>query len=122
MKGKFNNTVIIMMGCSGLSATNMAKAFIEKGAKAYIGWQGSITLDHSDKGTLYLLQQLLIKKQTIYNSLKNTMREIGPDPLFDIPLFYYPEDMKDEVILRNSRSINLGTSDSQTIKYPEIKV
>ncbi|NIU83177.1 MAG: hypothetical protein GWN64_06760, partial [Candidatus Thorarchaeota archaeon] len=49
MKGEFENTIIIMMGCEGLgyeelTYTDMAEAFIKKGAKVYIGWDGSISL------------------------------------------------------------------------------
>jgi hypothetical protein len=35
MNGRFENTIIIMMGCNGLTFTKMAEALIEKGAKAY---------------------------------------------------------------------------------------
>jgi len=34
----FENTIIIAMGCNTLTYTDMAEAFIYKGAKVYIGW------------------------------------------------------------------------------------
>ena len=38
----FDGTVIIMMGCDSLHYTDMATAFVEKGAAAYIGWDASV--------------------------------------------------------------------------------
>ena len=48
MKGRFNNTIVIMMGCNGLTGIQMAEAFVEKGAKAYIGWDEHVSADHTD--------------------------------------------------------------------------
>ncbi|MEM3786691.1 MAG: hypothetical protein QXZ59_04845, partial [Nitrososphaeria archaeon] len=80
MKGTFQNTVIVMMGCEGLNNTKMAEAFIEKGAKAYIGWKGSVSASHTDAATTILLQHLITHKQTIKQAVENTNKEAGPDP------------------------------------------
>jgi len=37
MEGRFDDTVIIMMGCSGIALPDLAEAFIDKGASVYPG-------------------------------------------------------------------------------------
>jgi hypothetical protein len=98
MKGEFNNTVIVMMGCEGLKNTKMAEAFISKGAKAYIGWNASISASCTDAATTRLLQHLLVEKQTIKQVVENTMKEIGPDPASNSVLLYYPTEAGKEKI------------------------
>ena len=98
MNGKFLNSTIIMMGCEGLNNTKMAEAFIEKGAKVYISWRGSVLASHTDITTTHLLQNLLIKKQTIRQAVENTTREVGADPTYESILTYYPLKAGDQTI------------------------
>ena len=65
MEGEFGNTVIIMMGCSCLYIEDLAQAFIEKGASAYLAWDGNVNLDYVNKATPYLVRQLCLQKVTI---------------------------------------------------------
>ncbi|MEM2970770.1 MAG: hypothetical protein QXR63_07575 [Candidatus Bathyarchaeia archaeon] len=90
MKGKFNNPIIIMMGCEGLKNTKMAEAFIERGAKAYIGWNASVTASRTDTATTRLLHYLIMEKQMIGQAVENTMKDVGPDPADNSFLLYYP--------------------------------
>lgn len=92
MKGQFNDTTVIMMGCDGLRPgyTTLAEAFVEKGAKVYIGWSGPVTSAHSDRATIYLLQALIVEGETIKNAIIKTMNEVGPDPALRSELLYYP--------------------------------
>jgi hypothetical protein len=90
MEGRFQNTIIVTMGCEALTNTKMAEAFIEKGAKAYIGWNQSVSASHTDQATIYLLTHILIEKQTIEQAVENTMKEVGPDPAYNGLLIYYP--------------------------------
>lgn len=90
MEGKFQNTIIIAMGCDSLAGTQMANAFIENGAKVYIGWSGSVLGDHTDRTTTCLLQHLLLDNQTIDQAVKNTTQEVGADPANESILDYYP--------------------------------
>jgi hypothetical protein len=92
MKGEFENAIIIMMGCEGLgyngqTYTAMAKAFVNKGAKVYISWDGPVGVNHTDQATLHLLQSLILEKQTI----KKAVEEIGPDPEYHSKLGFYPD-------------------------------
>jgi hypothetical protein len=90
MVGMFNDTTIVVMGCYGLTYTSMAHAFIEKGAKAYIGWNASVSATHTDTATINLLQHLITQKQTIKQAIDNTMKEVGTDPVYNSQLTYYP--------------------------------
>jgi hypothetical protein len=78
------------MGCDSLRYTDMAQAFIEKGAKAYIGWNGSVSASHTDIATTRLLQHIITQKQTIKQAIENTMKEVGIDPTYKSQLTYYP--------------------------------
>jgi hypothetical protein len=102
MKGTFQNTIIIMMGCKGLNNTKMAEAFVQKGAKAYIGWNKGVSADHTDTATISLLQHLIIEKQTIKQAVENTMKEVGPDPAYNSQLAYYPLEAGDTCVLTTS--------------------
>lgn len=90
VNGRFQNTIIIMMGCNGLKYTSMAEAFIEKGAKVYISWSGSVLASHTDQVTTHLLQHIITEKQTIKKAITGTMKEVGPDPVYKSVLTYYP--------------------------------
>src|SRR5438132_7068606 len=43
MCGRFPGTVVLGMGCSSLSSDGLAKAFVEKGARSFVGWNGWVT-------------------------------------------------------------------------------
>jgi hypothetical protein len=90
MKGRFDDAVIIMMGCSGLFVRDLAEAFADKGASAYVGWNGSVELYYVDEATPYLVQQLCSGNLTIKEAVDNTMSAIGPDPVHKAGLEYYP--------------------------------
>jgi len=80
MEGRFNGTVIIVMGCSGIALTDLAQAFIDKGASVYLAWDRSVELDYVDNATPYLIKQLCSGKLTIREAVDSTMNVIGPDP------------------------------------------
>jgi hypothetical protein len=98
MRGKFENATIIMMGCNGLSHPDMAKAFIQKGAKAYIGWKGAVSASQTDTATTQLLQHFLIEKLTLGHSVQETDVEIGSGTAYDSLLFYYPREAGEQTI------------------------
>ena len=98
MKGRFDDTVIIMMGCSGIFLTDMARAFIEKGASVYIAWTGSVLLDYVDRATPYLLEQLCSQNLTIRQAIDGTMDVIGADPTYEAWLKYYPARSGDKTV------------------------
>jgi len=98
MNGKFQNTVIIMMGCDGLKNPDMAKAFIEKGAKVYISWDDSILGTRNDPAIKCLLQHLITEKQTVKKAVAETMKEFKPSPIDSSVLRYYPFEAGELII------------------------
>jgi len=92
MEGNFNGTTIIAMGCDGLNKTSMAEAFIEKGASAYISWNGFVSVDHTDEATECLLRHLVTENQTVEQAVNETMNEVGPDPTDNSVLLFYPDN------------------------------
>lgn len=92
MRGRFDKTVIIMMGCWGLTWTDMAEAFIERGAKTVASWDGLVLASHTDAATERLLQHLLIDGVTIQEAVTQTMAELGPDPWYGSTLLVYPPE------------------------------
>jgi|SRR5271157_1054548 len=90
MKGTFRDTLVIMMGCEGLNNTEMAKAFIGKGAKTYISWNGSVSPSSTDEATIRLLQHLIPENETVSQAVGDTMHEVGLDQAYDSQLTFYP--------------------------------
>jgi hypothetical protein len=90
MKGRFDDTAIIMMGCSGHHLDDMAAAFVQKGASAYLGWSASVLLDYVDTATLNLIDNLCVKNLTVEQAVARTMAEVGRDPYYNTRLKYYP--------------------------------
>jgi hypothetical protein len=97
MSAEFNGTVIIMMGCSGIYLTDLAEAFIGKGASAYLAWDASVELDYVDEATAYLIGQLCSEKETIEGAVDSTMVAIGPDPEHGAVLIYYPSEYPSDI-------------------------
>jgi hypothetical protein len=96
MTKKFDHTVIIMMGCSGIYLPDLAEAFIDKGASVYLAWDASVLLDYTDEATLHLIKQLCSENVTIKEAVDSTMDVIGPDPKYGAELKYYPSDYPSE--------------------------
>jgi hypothetical protein len=90
MEGRFDDAVVIMMGCSGLFLRDLAEAFVDKGASVYVAWNGSVELYYVDEATAYLVGQLCSGNQTIEEAVDSTMDVIGPDPEHKAGLEYYP--------------------------------
>lgn len=94
MNGSFRDTLIIMMGCTGMKKC-IASSFLQKGAKAYIGWNGLVSAEHTDKTTIRLLKQLLLERQTIAKAVGQTMKEAGTDPRHKSMLLFWPIEAGD---------------------------
>ncbi|MBX5329121.1 MAG: hypothetical protein QHH18_04760 [Candidatus Bathyarchaeota archaeon] len=75
LDGVFPKSIIIAMGCWSLKPgyEEMADAFIQKGATAYIGWTEEVDISHSDKETVRLLRMLLEEKMSIADAVGNVV-------------------------------------------------
>ncbi|MFC1903017.1 hypothetical protein ACFLX4_03010 [Chloroflexota bacterium] len=90
LDGEFDNTVIIMMGCDGLNFDDLAQAFVDRGASAYVAWDSSVGINYVDGATTALIEQLCSKELTLRAAVTETMKEKGPDPKYGAALKYYP--------------------------------
>jgi hypothetical protein len=90
--GRFDDTVVILLGCESYYYDDMAAAFIEKGASAYVGWSTVVSLQHVDKAALDLLQNLCQQNLTLGEGISRTMADLGRDPSFGAYLKFYPND------------------------------
>ena len=81
MRGSFNKTIVILMGCDGLKLPKTPQDFLDRGAEAFVGWTEVVTSSHTDTATLHLLQKFLREGLTIEDAVAQTAAEVGPDPL-----------------------------------------
>lgn len=74
LAGRFPNSIIIAMGCQSLKqgCEQIAQAFLDKGAKAFIGWSDIVIPRDTDAETLNLLHMLLNENMTIDESVSST--------------------------------------------------
>lgn len=92
MKGEFDQTVVILMGCDGLRSDAAAEAFVRRGARAFVSWSGPVSASHTDAATERLLQHLLVDRLTLGQAVAQTMAEVGPDPTYGSSLSFYPPE------------------------------
>jgi hypothetical protein len=65
MQGKFNDSIILLGGCSTLNNTSMAKALIDKGASKVVGWTDLISSSENDQTLLQILEKMSDEKLSI---------------------------------------------------------
>lgn len=85
VQGRFSGTNIVVMGCAALQGSHdLAISFLDKGANLFVGWDGSVTIIHTDISTVSLAQQLANGK-----SLPEAARIAGTaDPVYGARLEY----------------------------------
>ena len=98
MKEPFNNTAIIMMGCSCFHFEDLAQAFIQKGASTYLAWDASVGLNYVDDAATALVEKLCSEELTTAKAVAEIMEEKGPDPSFRAVLKYYPPTSADKTL------------------------
>jgi len=108
MQGRFSNSIVIMMGCTGLKDSEMAQAFESKGARVYVSWDKSVTADRTDIATIALVRSL-VEGKTVGQAVGAAMGEVGPDPIYNSQLGYYPDDQATLVLSlqHNAMMVNM---------------
>jgi hypothetical protein len=92
MKGDLQGTTVVLMGCDGLATETIAKALVEKGAKAVVSWNGLVSGDHTDAATVQLLRHSVIEGLPLREAVDRTAAEVGPDPTYGSVLRLYPPE------------------------------
>jgi hypothetical protein len=93
--GNFPKSIIIAMGCWSLKYYGMAQAFINRGAKAYVGWTETVLPDDTDYETAKFLEMFLGENKTLASAIDITGSHIYHDPSTNITVtsrmdFYPP--------------------------------
>ncbi len=85
MIGSFPGSTIIVMGCAALQGTHdMAAAFLDKGANFFVGWDGLVSIIHTDSSTVTLARLLSTGKSVP----EATSLAGGADPVYGARLGY----------------------------------
>jgi len=111
MSGKFEDTVIIFMSCNGLKQgyTKTADTFVEKGAKAWISWNGWIDASDNDHAITLLLDYLIDKNNTISEAVHKIPSYFstiyGPSKLD-----YYPRPEVANYRIPNYKEANIASN------------
>jgi len=98
MKGNLDNAVVVVDGCSCLYDEDLAQAFTQKGASAYLAWDATVDLDYVDEATMTLIQNLCSKRLPVSKAVDLTMATKGPDPKHGAALKYYPPQSGDKTL------------------------
>ena len=117
LQGRFQNAIIIGMGCFGAGISygtgeevtigdtqvekgpNLADAFYRQGATAVIGWDSLVTLEFSDHVTLELIKALALERLAVRQATEKVNLENGKDPIYKSQLSFYPEQNGDKTLL-----------------------
>ena len=100
MQGSFDKSVLVLMGCDGLLFDGTAKAFVDKGAGAVVGWDSLVSGPHTDEAIESLLQKLLPGRLSLGEAVKRTMAEVGTEPAYNNTLKVYPDQAEDRTLPR----------------------
>jgi len=92
MSGSFEDTVIIFMSCNGLKMGyyKTAEAFVEKGVKVFISWDGWIGPSDNDHAIAHLLDYLINKNYTVSEAVSK-IPEFYSSEFGWSELHYYPD-------------------------------
>lgn len=111
-KGEFDDgTLIVMMGCQGLTTPSMAQTLIAKGADAYVGWTTWVTADRTDTATLAFLEMHLVGGESLVDAVQGTNLLVGEDEEYGSRLLAVgePEAMVNEPIITLWTSLSHAT-------------
>jgi len=90
MRGSLPGSIVIIAGCSCLGRTDLAEAFAAAGASVVVSWDGSVTLEHVDAATAFLVDRFLRRGATLEDAIVATMSEYGRDPEFGAVMTCFP--------------------------------
>jgi len=97
MQGTFSSSIVIMMGCTGLINSEMAQAFVARGAEVFISWKQVIFVNRAD-GAAEALIQLMIGGRPVKEAVAVASEAAPPGPDSNSQLAYYPLDRESLVL------------------------
>jgi len=116
--GYFPKSVIIAMGCWSLKpeCEEMAQAFINRGAKAYVGWTEIVLPKDTDHETVRLLEMLLKENGTLADATDGIYREYqasGTGEIIITRMKFYPQsagDLKISELIAEAKASSTTTT------------
>lgn len=82
MRGRFDDTLLIIGGCKIMASSQLAEAFLDRGASAVVGWDDTVDLAHNDRAILRLLLAIMGEKMSLEEAVRRTTMDVGPDPAY----------------------------------------
>ena len=80
LRGRFRpDAVVVLMGCNTLRDQGLAQAFLDRGARAVIGWDGDVSAGHTDRATAALVAHLA-DHSSASDAVRAVALAVGPDP------------------------------------------
>lgn len=116
--GYFPKSVVIAMGCWSLKpeCEEMAQAFINRGAKAYVGWTEIVLPKDTDQETVRLLEMLLKENGTLADATDGIYREYkasGTGEIIITRMKFYPQsagDLKISELIAEAKASSTTTT------------
>ena len=90
MVDRFSGALVVLMGCDGLTGTDLAEAFVEEGASAYVSWDGPVSLEHTDEAFLCLLEAMTVQRLPLGEAVGYANDLVGADPDYNSTIAFYP--------------------------------
>jgi len=118
LDGYLPKSVIIAMGCWSLKpeCEEMANAFINRGAKAYVGWTEIVLHEDTDHETVRLLEMLLKKNRTLVDATYGIYRAYkasGTGKTIITQMKFYPQsagDLKISELIAEAKASSTTTT------------
>ena len=79
MIGRFDDTIVMLMGCDGMRGRAISEAFLARGARAVVGWSTEVSAAHTDHATLSFVRAVA-KGASVADAVRFAMLHAGPDP------------------------------------------
>jgi hypothetical protein len=89
MTEKFNDTLVVAMGCDGTLDPTIIEEFMNQGAAGYISWTGPVLMSHSDIATAHLAETLYSENLSAEEAVEATNTWVGSDPMHGTILEYF---------------------------------
>ena len=82
-------STIILMGCNATGDSYSIQRFLERGAKAYLAWNGYVDISYTDAATIKLTEAIYSQGLSLDEAVDEVAVEIGPDPIYGSTLEYF---------------------------------
>jgi len=100
MRGDLGGAVVLVMGCGGPSSQDLANSFLERGATAFVGWDGLVSADHTD-ATTEAIVRMISQRDTVRDAVDQASNSLGPDPVYNGKLIYYDHSALEDQQVRD---------------------